>query len=332
MHSQLLQAQAILFDFENSLKEIENLHLSKGWKDDLTKRFLRSYLHGATEVSECNELEEWLYPELLLSKIAKQNALTHYHRWAEFIFNNGVYVDFSETDLVFSPRKEENLYHYTQRLSYHVQDHGWGSKKNKRALRSYLFYLRKTISKKEISFLEHIFPKNMDLRYGSLIRLVRSQSHSISEQNASEIIKALGKAVMVGRSNAMLKNAEALALCWICLTSSRLRLPTTLECLHATPLNAITIRDSHATIQIPTIFGPYSLKISQRVALYLQAIAKTPSAFPRNAIIQSTLHDLRRSLKSAIKKALIPEKCGNITFLTFMSPPHHAGKNIRPQN
>lgn len=320
----LREAKEILKSLEKEIKEKKFL-----WRPS------RCWLHGATEVLECNQVEKRLHVPLSLSTNAKSMAFTHHQKWGDHLLEGGEngheYLDFSQED-VPAPEKLENLYEHILHLSYQVQDKGWGSKKNKRALRSFLFFLRRTIPEPEIAFLEHIFPANMDLEHGYLIRLIKPQAYPLPEEVAAEIIQILVKGVLYERANAQLKKTEALAFCWICLGLSRLRLPTMLESLHAISADAITIKNKKATIRIPTIFGPQKLQISYRKAKYLKVIATIPSSSPRKSIFQSTLHDLRRVLKSAIKKADTPHEVGEITFLSFTNPPHHAGKNIRPGN
>lgn len=108
-----------------------------------------------------------------------------------------------------------------------------------------------------------------------------------------------------------------------------MRLPKTLEGIHSIKVSALTNEQEVPKIKIPTIFNPRKLQISQKVSNYLKAIADIPSASPRKTILQSSLHDLRRSLKIIIKKADLPSDIGEITFLTFMSYPHHADKCFR---
>jgi len=247
------------------------------------------------------------------------------------LLENGEYHDFSQQNIP-TPEQIENLYDYILGLSFLIETEGWGCKKRKLAIRSFLFFLRRTIPEKEIAFLEQIFAANMDLKHGSLIRLIKPQVYPLSEEVAAEIIQVLLRGVLYERANAQLKKAEALALCWLCLGLSRLRLPSSLELLHKIPSDAITRKNKKSMILIPTIFGPQKLQISHRVAKYLKAIAKIPSSSSRNSIIQSSLHDLRRVLNSAIKKVDLPENIGEITFLSFTSHPHYAGKYIRPGN
>ena len=184
----LKEAKEILKSLE---KEIEEQTLL--WRPS------RCWLHGATEVLECNQVEKWLQVSLLFSTAAKSNAFIHYQTWGEHLLEGGEneheYLDFSQED-VPAPKKPENLYEYILRLSYLVQDNGWGSKKSERALRSFRFFLRRTISETEIAFLEHIFPANMDLKHGSLIHLIKPQEYPLSEEVAAEIIQVLINGVL----------------------------------------------------------------------------------------------------------------------------------------
>ena len=340
MPSNLLSnAKEILTDLQNDIDGLQkiwaeirenNPNFEEVSEENWEVRNAQCWLHGATNVNERNELEKWLNFELPLSATAKTKAKIFYHQWTEHILEEGVYADFYEEDLI-SPDDQENLYDYICKLADQVEQNGWGKKKNKQAIKSFLSYLRKEIPLREIAFLEHIFPEKMDLHNNSIIRLVKPQVFPISEIVAAQIIKTLIEDILHGRKNAQFKKAEALALCWLCLTSSRIRLPKTLESIHSIKISALTTKEEVTTAKIPTIFNAKKLQISQKVANYLKAIANIPSTTPRNTILQSGLHDLRRSLTLIIKKADIPSDLGSITFLTFMSYPHHADKLFRSE-
>jgi len=339
MDNPLSTAIAILSDLEAELESVEKiwgqLRQDNPSFEEMSENSWQSkraciWLHGATQVQERNELEKWLNFNTVPSPMANDKATIYYKNWGYHIMAEGIYADFFDDDLV-PPIQNENLFEYIWGLADRVQNNGWGSKKSKRALRSFLSYLRNDTPIEEIAFLEHIFPQKMDLRHRSIIRLIRPQVFPISIERAAEIIRTLAKAVIDGRPNARIKNAEALALCWLCLTSSRIRLPKTLEGVHAMCIDALAYENETPFIMIPTIFGPQKLQISKTVAKYLNVIADIYSDHDRKVIIHSTLHDLRRTLKSAIKKAGISEDYGEITFLTFMSSPHHGGDDVRPR-
>lgn len=332
------KAKEILLSLENSIEEcrqdwIEMRTLNPNFEqlsdEAWEKRFSRSWLHGATEVRECNALEEWLYASISSSDFAISKAKISYQAWGDFIREKGTYADFSMEDLL-GPEPMEQLDMYIYRLVRHVQKNGWGTKKNKGALKSFLSYLRKSKPSEEVAFIEHIFPKKGKLHFNSLIRLIKPQVYPIPEEVAGEITKTLAEGVIRGRANAQLKKAEALALCWLCVISSRLRLPITLESIHAISINSIVLEKGISYIKMPYLFGPLKVQISDRIAEYLQAINDIPSPLPSKNIFSSDLHDLRRPLRSAIKKAKPPLELGKITFLTFMSQPHHFGKNSYP--
>jgi hypothetical protein len=334
----LEKAKEILFDLEKSIEEVSQIwielrtlnpdfeEVSEAEWENKSSRF---WLHGATKVRECNALEEWLYTHVPLSNTAKSKAIKYYDAWDESIQENESCLDVSAGD-IFKPRGTENLHEYILRLAQNVEKNGWVAKKNKRALSAFLSHLRKLKPSEEIAFVEHIFPKEMKLHYNSLIRLIKPQVQPIPQEIAGQILKTFAEEVMRGRANACLKNAEALALCWLCLISSRLRLPITLECIHSMSIESIVIKKGVTYIKMPTIFGPQKVQISVKISKYLQAINNISSPNPRKKFLSSDLHDLRRSLKSAIKKSKISSNFGKITFLTFMTTPHIFGKNIRP--
>lgn len=75
-------------------------------------------------------------------------------------------------------------------------------------------------------------------------------------------------------------------------------------------------------LKVPTLFGKRTIRISERMAKFLIAIAKIPSKSPRKTILQTPLRSLNRALDRALEKV---KTDGNVTFVTFLSHPHHFG-------
>ena len=317
-------------DFEE-VSEIE-------WKN----KEARCWIHGAIDLSEANALEEWLYYYAPISQTEKSIALNHYNDWVDHIREDGVYADFQETSLRQpdtrqsdgkSVSKEELLNqplgNYIRLLANMVEKEGWGTKKNKLALNSFLAYLRDFNSKKEVAFIDHIFPEQKNLHYGRIIRKIRPQVQPISQGIAAQIIKQLAFQCAYGRPNAQHNAGEALGLVWLCLTASRIRFPRLLEDVHAIPSKALIFNNSFPELSIPSIFGMQKIRISTLISRFIQAVADIPSPKSRKTILQTPLPDLRKALNRAIKKANLPSNIGEITFLTFLSPPYPCDENIR---
>lgn len=332
------QLREIIEDLTNEIDGIKRIEksLRKANPDfkqvseqEWRKREARCWIHGATNTSETIALEQWLTAHLSRSKTAQSKALDHYSKWAEFLLEEGIYVDFSEKDLP-RPAKEESLLNYMHRHAQLVENKGWGSKNSKLALKSFVAFLKKCNSKKEIAFIEQIFPQKMDLLDGSIIRKIYPQVYPASEEILASIMKALAHQCAYGRLNARHNAAEALALSWLCLTAAQLRLPISLEKdIHKTKSSAILLNGEFPELLVLTHFGNQKVRISQRVAKFLCAVAHMPSPLLRKTILQSPIHDLRRALNTAIAAVNPNPDLGKITFLTFLSAPHHAEENIR---
>ena len=127
------------------------------------------WLHGETRPFEANELERWLMVSPPLSKTANSLAIEHYSEWNEYILEEGVYADFSERDLL-KPQKNESLIDFVLRLARQIETKGWGKKKQERALKSFLNYLRDMHKQEEVAFIEHIIQKKNNLKEGKIIR------------------------------------------------------------------------------------------------------------------------------------------------------------------
>ena len=298
----------------------------------------RCWIHGATDLSKANALEEWLYYYAPTSQAEKSLALNHYNDWVDHIREDGVYADFQETSLRQPDIKQSNgkkisneelLNQPLRLLANMVEKEGWGTKKNKLALNSFLAYLRGFNSKKEVAFIDHIFPEQKNLHYGRIIRKVRPQVQPVSQGIAAQIIKQLAFQCAYGRPNAQHNVGEALALVWLCLTASRIRFPRLLEDIHTIPSKALVFNNTFPELSIPSIFGLQKIRISTLISWFIQAIADIPSPKPRKAILQIPLRDLRKVLNKAIKKANLPSNLGEITFLTFLSSPYPCDENIR---
>lgn len=284
--------------------------------------------HGETRPREANELERWLMVSPPMSKTANSLTIDHYTDWNEYILEKGVYADFNEGDLL-KPQENESLIDFVLRLAQEIENTGWGKKKQERALKSFLHFLRDSNKQEEVAFIEHIIPEKNELQAGKIIRIIRPQVYPISKEIAAAIIKELAHQCAYGRPNARHHAGEALSLILICLSASRIRWPRSLESVHAIRNDALISTAEFPELLVPSIFGPHPVRISQRVAKLLQAIVNIHSKMPRSTILETSLPELRKTLRSAIHKVNPPPEIGEITFVTFLSHPHHFGENIR---
>ncbi len=323
----LLQAIAKKKQIRDEIKQ-----LNPEWEQLSDENWKRQetccWIHGATDTYEAIELEKWLYHYPPLSITQNSKAVNHYKEWEEFISEEGMYTDFNAGDLQ-EPKFGETLGTYIHRLAEIVENRGWGVKSEKRALKSFLNYLRNYNHSEEVAFIEHIFPEKNDLKAARIIRRIRPQVHPISQEIVSDILKELARQVVYGRKDARHHAIEALALSWLCLTSSRIRLPKKLEQIHESQANAVVFTNEYPELLIPTLFGNLAVRISLRLAKFLESVALIPSDASGTTILSTALPDLKKPFKTAIKRANPLPNLGEITFLTFLSPPHHFGKHIR---
>lgn len=317
----------LIADANPHFEQVSNSH----WID----KEARMWLHGATDVSEAIELEKWRSFPTTPTQPQTIEAIIFYERWSDYTRENGVYVDFTPPDLGL-PDTGETLKDFISRLASLVESNRPMSKRNKRAINSFLAFLRNPraleemgVKTEDTAFIELIVPQKRDLRDGHIIRKIPPQVLGISIQVASAVVRELALQSAYGRANARHNATETLALIWLCLTASRIRHPRSLESVHSISTKAIIVDEAPPQLLVPSVFGVQQIRVSDRMARYLCAVSKIPSTHPRSTILQTPLPDLRKPLATAIKKVNPPARLGEITFLTFLSPPHHFGKDIR---
>lgn len=220
------------------------------------------------------------------------------------------------------------LGNYIRLLANMVEKEGWGTKKNRLALNSFLAYLREFNSKKEVAFIDHIFPEQKNLHYGRIIRKVRPQVQPISQGTAAQIIKQLAFQCASGRPNAQHNAGEALALVWLCLTASRIRFPRLLEDIHAIPSKALVFSNIFPELSIPSIFGLQKIRISTLISQFIQAIADIPpqsleKLFCKHPYVICVKYSIRQS-----KKLIFHQITGKSLFLHFFPLHIHVTKTF----
>jgi hypothetical protein len=138
------------------------------------------------------------------------------------------------------------------------------------------------------------------------------------------------KNVIEGRSNTQHCAAEALALCWMCLTSARRRLPANWKMIYKTPWTSFSRQQDsddiygnnpHGSYALPTLYGKANTFISNFLFEYLSAL-NISSEKPSQTILHKPLRSLIRSLDMIVEKIPEARNTGKISFLTFMSLPH----------
>jgi hypothetical protein len=361
MNEHLHAIHDLLDDFEAELSEL-NAVWSRVRKDNpdfdqiseerCQERYHRLWLHGATTSFESNELEQWLYDYPPVTVAANSLAQDAHEAWKETLEQQGplgaYYVDFQEFQIL-EPSEQETLVQFIERLSQSIEKKGKGHRLGWRALRSFLDFVRHRYPTEQVAFVEHLFPQKMDLRHGRIRRLIPSEAYPIPEKTAAEILIEFAYRCRNGRPDARHTAAEGMALCWLCVASSRIRLPKTLEMITGLEATAVlpgsefsiskvptfgskcsTVDDEFSVLRVPTWFGYQPLKISNRIAAFLKIVAQISSKQPRNTILQRPAASLRRAFDAVLQTVAPPSEYGNITYLSLLNQPHIFGDH-RPQ-
>jgi hypothetical protein len=228
------------------------------------------WLHGGTSIRECNQLERWLVTSPPLSKTAQIPAMKVYRKWKKSRETKGEWGAYYEDCKKFripTPKNGEWLIDFVVRLTLLTKEAGKGHHLEWRALKSFLDFIRTSFSTEEAAFIEHIFPKKMDLYFGEIIRIIPSEAYPIPEKVASELIIELAQRCRNHRRlDARLTAAESLGLSWLCITASRLRFPTYVESLMGIELEALQCNQDLPQLQVPTLYH------SQQINSYLSRV------------------------------------------------------------
>jgi hypothetical protein len=387
----LAEAKRILDDLENDLEKQKTFckQIEDGnWE----KKRAQSWLHGATDVWECNELARWLTDYPPSTSIANSSAKEKYDAWRGHLNISGPvrsekvvdydkksrdYVEreslkpsgafYAEHDKfeVQEPLLGETLYDFIARLARSFEDqHNEDQKRERkerklgdwleeRALKSFLNFIRKQYPSEQVAFVEHIFPAEMELHYGRIMRLISPEEYPVPEKVAAEILIELARRCRNGRPDARHTAIESLALSWLCIACSRIRLPKTLESVRSIQLEAVLsgvefgvsknrtfghtefwrplADDDFSVLLVPTSFGDQPLKISNRIATFLKIVARIPSKMPRTTIFQKSRKSLDRMFNLALQAVAPDPEFGNITYLSLLANQPHIHGDHRPR-
>lgn len=261
----------------------------------------------------------WSSPHLC-SQLEASIALEH---WIEHLSEIGDYFEFSPHALP-NPDEQESLGRYIVRLEEMSTAGHLASKSDYRALHSFLHFLRQKYPDEKIAFLEQILPAKHSIYHGVIKRLITNQERPLSVEIAGAILKALVQRSIQGRPNARHNFAEALALCWMCLSIAKLRLPARLEDLHATPI--LSLKKQERMLELPTLFGRQPIELTEHFYHYISAICGLSRGSQTATILKGQLSALRRSFADVVQEVDPTGKLGKITFLSFLAPPHYAGR------
>jgi hypothetical protein len=363
--------------------------LPEGWQE----KYYRMWLHAVTDVWERNELEQWLMDYPPSTAVANSPAVEVYAAWRKWLPVAGPVavskvVDYDKKSRSYIEREAQNpseafytehdkfeieephlgeiLYDFIVRLARSFEDqHDEHQKRERkkrelgdwleeRALKSFLDFVRKNYPSEQVAFIEHIFPQKMDLHFGRIIRLISPEAFPVPEQTAAEILIELARRCRSGNLTARHTAIEALALCWICIACSRIRLPKNLEKVRDMKPEAILsgsgfglakhptfgskalpphlTEDTFSVLQVPTWFGDQPLKISNRIAAFLKIVACMPSKKSRTTILQRSRQKLDHMFSLALQSVSPNPEYGNITYLSLLiNQPHiHGDHRTQP--
>lgn len=99
MNNPLDEACDVLNEFDQEIAKVkafweqlaeDNPHFEQVSTKNWQEKHHRMWLHGAIDVSECNELERWLYGDLPATKIAQSPALGIYKAWRKWLKTAGI--------------------------------------------------------------------------------------------------------------------------------------------------------------------------------------------------------------------------------------------------
>lgn len=330
----------------------------KSCREDLA----RCWIYGSDNIG--NVLSIPLPKTSPHSEESQSKAFKHYIKWQKAIEKNAApdtqYTEYFLNEEEFDayhldePKSEETLYAYVLRLRDIVEN-----KENinflwERGLSSFLHYLRRTITKEQIAFLELIFPEDMEIRritslkplktgkstwelkevpFGQIARKISSCRYPIFILTAADILRELVNTVLHSRQNAKLTAAETLGLCWVCLTSARRGLPLEVNDLLYLPKSALGVKmdETVSTLTLPSIFGDQPMPISNTIWEFLKALSDISGAQYRDVVFQSPKESLYRCLKRTIEKLNLDSTKGKITFQTFLSQPVEFDHRYQPK-
>jgi len=297
------------------------------------------------------------------SETSQTLASKHYTTWQKSIEKNAApdtqYTEYFLNVEEFGsyhldePKSGETLYDYILRLRDIIENSVKIHFLWERGFSSFLYHLRKTISEKQIAFLELIFPEDMEIRKSTSCNAVQTgkftweieetPTHLIARKispcrfpiyicTSADIMRELANTVLHGRQNAKLTAAESLGLCWSSLTCARRRLPLQLDDLLRLPKSALEIKSDETLhmLTLPSIFGGQPMPISNTIGRFLKVISDIPGASTRECIFQSPKESLYRCLRRTIEKLNLDPKKGKITFQTFLSQPEEFDHRYQP--
>lgn len=281
MSSPLDEACAILDEFEKKIAD-KKAHWERIAEDNpdfeqlsperWAEKVNRMWLHGATDVRECNELERWLTEYPATTALANSSAWEIHNAWRaelpvsggmkvqkvlDYDKNIGGYIEkesqetsaafYAEDDRfeIIEPLEGETLFAFTARLAQLLEEQytkqqkrerkerKFGDWLEERAIKSFLDFIRTKYPLEQTAFIEHMIPQKMDMHFGRIIRVIPLEAYPIPEKTAAEILSALAHLCRNGRVDARHTALESFTFSLLCIACSRIRLPKTLQAVRS---------------------------------------------------------------------------------------------------
>lgn len=258
---------------------------------------------------------------------AHELAKPHYDAWLKYDLEVQCY----ENQIIEAPKEGDTVEFYLEKISVDIHKNKSCKSLKFRSLRSFITYLRRMYPKDEQGFIEEIFPEEMRLFCGKIVRIEPPTVYPIDIYTTKDILKGLVLTILEGGATAQFCAAEALGLAWVCLTSARRRLPTQWKLISEMPFDTLIPPQSpdnldkmnRPLLMVPTFYGLSPVPISLTMFNFLKAIQNIQPNNRKN-LFQSHPKSLLRSLDNVASKMSSKTKIGKITFLTLLSHPHEA--------
>ncbi|MCB1181227.1 MAG: hypothetical protein KDK55_04315 [Chlamydiia bacterium] len=226
------------------------------------------------------------------------------------------------------PETKESLIVYVKRLKRLVSEETISKKIWKESLGCFLEFVRISIPQEHLGFIDVIFPEDRAFHSDSIIRLIRKEKFPTNIIFTAQILKNLSEEMLWGDVRSQLAAAESLAFSWLCLTSARLQLPTTIKLLRTFDCASLTKEKcperkalpERYTLKIPTQFGSIPVEISKLLFNYLCILAKNIQT--NCSFFCSSQRSLERTFDRAVNQRPLRTEEGEITFTTLTSWPN----------
>lgn len=331
MSLKIKEALDLLNEFERRL-----IKKQKQWKSFTSNSIDSQLIQSPTDSWEREKAFSWMYfdpnpcrlrslekinTSVLASPLAKiysASAEKYFLEWQELERDI-----FYRKGIIPQPNKSESLIEYLRSLEDSIIEKG--VKRNWwQSLRSFLTFVRISLSKEQQGLLEIIFPREMELWEDKLIRKMKKHAYPIDIQSAAKIIQALAKGAFEANSETRIKTIlSTLGFALLCITASRQRLPTELSMIYQSNTNCLIKKNEGAknslyAFKIPTFFDGIDIPISDDLYQFFTIISQMlPSS--KSTLFPVTLRSLQRTFNAIIQNMAQGQ---NLSLLTLLNHPH----------